>query len=74
MTDVTHAYLIVKPCGCVVELCVDSPDQAHAIGGMSRYAVRRGYSLQRVTLEEARAAASRLTGAKARCEHDEALS
>lgn len=70
MTDATHAYITVKPCGCVVEICVDTESQARAIASMARYAAKRRYILQRITIDEARSAASRLTGAYARCEHD----
>ena len=68
--QITHAYLVVKPCGCVVEICVDGPPYAKSIARMARYATTKGFSLQHMTMEEARQSASRLTKAYAACDHD----
>jgi hypothetical protein len=56
MSGREHAcYIGVKRCGCVVAAVVDDPDDAAEVGADLNRLVRDGYTIERVSLPEARA-------------------
>jgi len=53
----THAYVAYRPCGHPVALCVDeqnTKEERKAVAKFVREQITSGYTVQRVTLDEAR--------------------
>jgi hypothetical protein len=50
----THVYVGRKPCGCIVAVVVDEPKYPKDTGKDVAAFIRRGYTVERITLEELR--------------------
>ena len=49
-----HAYIGTKKCGCVVAAVVDNPDHAKDVAKDVAGFIRKGLSIERVSIEKAR--------------------
>lgn len=56
MNEQRYAYVARKPCRCITLLQVDDPAHPNDVAREISQAIRRGESIERTTVEEARVA------------------
>lgn len=54
MSEATHSYIGIKPCGCVVAAVVDSPSMKQEASKALAEWVQGGLTIERVTHQEVR--------------------
>lgn len=54
--NATHCYIARKPCGCLVGITVDDPDDPKDTAKFVSQQVRNGCSIERLTIEDGRSA------------------
>jgi hypothetical protein len=54
VSDATHAYVGIKPCGCLVAAIVDRPELKGDIAKETGSWLRRGWTVDRLELAEVR--------------------
>lgn len=52
--EITHSYIGRAKCGCVLAVVVDDEDDPRWTAGVVAGYIKRGYSVERVTMEEGR--------------------
>ncbi len=70
MSDQSPALVGLKDCGCLVAAMVDEPKYRRHNAGEVAALMRQGYTIERVTVEQARALPWCRSGGA--CEHDPA--